>query len=151
MALENVTLCASCRKPVHSPFQKCGDSRLMSLLTHSEATIKLTLRLEAAPVFIVSGGLTFGRSCHLLAMPPGHESSFRLSSFAVRLCSDRVGLIKECICQAPTCYKQAAKLLGLAELLRVAGKCGMLNRRVRCLCDLLIPGERQNACLRVAA
>ena len=65
---------------------------------------------------------------------PGHRSLLRVSVFAVRLCSDRVGLIKECICQAPTCYKQAAKLLDLAELLRVAGKCGMLSCRVRFLC-----------------
>ena len=42
--------------------------------------------------------------------------------FVVRLCSDRIGLIKECICQSPMCYKQSTKLLGLAELLRVAGK-----------------------------
>ncbi|XP_012508523.1 PREDICTED: neuroblastoma-amplified sequence [Propithecus coquereli] len=40
----------------------------------------------------------------------------------VRLCSDRISLIKECISHSPTCYKQSAKLLGLAELLRVAGE-----------------------------
>lgn len=57
-----------------------------------------------------------------------------LSLSAVRLHSDRVSLIKECLCQSPTCYKQAAKLLGLAELLRVAGKFRMLNCRVRFLC-----------------
>ncbi|KAK2092028.1 hypothetical protein P7K49_028556 [Saguinus oedipus] len=41
---------------------------------------------------------------------------------AVRLCPDRISLIKECISQSPTCYKQSTKLLGLAELLRVAGE-----------------------------
>ncbi|XP_067400847.1 NBAS subunit of NRZ tethering complex isoform X2 [Emydura macquarii macquarii] len=39
----------------------------------------------------------------------------------VRLCSDRLSLIKDCIAQLPTNYKQSAKLLGLADLLRVAG------------------------------
>lgn len=52
---------------------------------------------------------------------PGYQSLVCLSSL-VRLCSDRIGLIKECICQSPTCYRQSAKLLGLADLLRVAGK-----------------------------
>ncbi|KAM5316025.1 NBAS subunit of NRZ tethering complex isoform 2-T2 [Glossophaga mutica] len=50
------------------------------------------------------------------------EFGVKVLPLQVRLCADRVGLIKECICQAPTCYKQAAKLLGLAELLRVAGE-----------------------------
>ncbi|XP_024408243.2 NBAS subunit of NRZ tethering complex [Desmodus rotundus] len=50
------------------------------------------------------------------------EFGVKILPLQVRLCSDRVGLIKECICQAPTCYKQAAKLLDLAELLRVAGE-----------------------------
>lgn len=40
----------------------------------------------------------------------------------VRLCSDRLGLIKDCLSQLPTNYKQSAKLLGLANLLRVAGE-----------------------------
>ncbi|XP_059585522.1 NBAS subunit of NRZ tethering complex isoform X2 [Alligator mississippiensis] len=39
----------------------------------------------------------------------------------VRLCSDRLTIIKDCIAQLPTNYKQSAKLLGLANLLRVAG------------------------------
>ncbi|KAF6105050.1 NBAS subunit of NRZ tethering complex [Phyllostomus discolor] len=50
------------------------------------------------------------------------EFGVKILPLQVRLCSDRVGLIKECVRQAPTCYKQAAKLLGLAELLRVAGE-----------------------------
>ncbi|XP_054425468.1 NBAS subunit of NRZ tethering complex [Pteronotus mesoamericanus] len=50
------------------------------------------------------------------------EFGVKILPLQVRLCSDRVGLIKECISQAPTCYRQAAKLLGLAELLRVAGE-----------------------------
>lgn len=40
----------------------------------------------------------------------------------VRLCSDRLSLIKDCLAQMSTNYKQPAKLLGLANLLRVAGK-----------------------------
>ncbi|XP_045700377.1 neuroblastoma-amplified sequence isoform X4 [Phyllostomus hastatus] len=50
------------------------------------------------------------------------EFGVKILPLQVRLCSARVGLIEECIRQAPTCYKQAAKLLGLAELLRVAGE-----------------------------
>uniref|UniRef100_A0A8C3WRB5 NBAS subunit of NRZ tethering complex n=1 Tax=Catagonus wagneri TaxID=51154 RepID=A0A8C3WRB5_9CETA len=49
------------------------------------------------------------------------EFGVKILPLQVRLCSDRIGLIKECICQSPTCYRQSAKLLGLAELLRVAG------------------------------
>ncbi|XP_019512177.1 PREDICTED: neuroblastoma-amplified sequence [Hipposideros armiger] len=49
------------------------------------------------------------------------EFGVKILPLQVRLCSDRVSLIKECIYQSPTCYKQSAKLLGLAELLRVAG------------------------------
>ncbi|XP_074847388.1 NBAS subunit of NRZ tethering complex isoform X2 [Carettochelys insculpta] len=39
----------------------------------------------------------------------------------VRLCSDRLSLIKACISQLPTNYKHSAKIMGLADLLRVAG------------------------------
>ncbi|XP_066532404.1 NBAS subunit of NRZ tethering complex [Hoplias malabaricus] len=39
----------------------------------------------------------------------------------VRLCEDRLSLIKECISQCPTAYKQSTLLLELARLLRVAG------------------------------
>ncbi|XP_060044395.1 NBAS subunit of NRZ tethering complex [Erinaceus europaeus] len=49
------------------------------------------------------------------------EFGVNILPLQVRLCSDRIGLVKECISQCPTCYRQAAKLLGLAELLRVAG------------------------------
>ncbi|XP_037655833.1 neuroblastoma-amplified sequence-like [Choloepus didactylus] len=49
------------------------------------------------------------------------EFGVKILPLQVRLCSDRIGLIKECISQSPTCYKQSAKLLGLAEFLRVAG------------------------------
>ncbi|XP_076977337.1 uncharacterized protein LOC143650444 [Tamandua tetradactyla] len=38
----------------------------------------------------------------------------------VRLYSDQIGLIKECISQSPRCYRQSTKFLDLAELLRVA-------------------------------
>ncbi|XP_045142533.1 neuroblastoma-amplified sequence, partial [Echinops telfairi] len=50
------------------------------------------------------------------------EFGVKILPLQVRLFSDRIGLIKECIAQSPTCYKQSAKLLGLAELLRVAGE-----------------------------
>nr|XP_010945645.1 neuroblastoma-amplified sequence isoform X1 [Camelus bactrianus] len=50
------------------------------------------------------------------------EFGVKILPLQVRLCSDRIGLIKECISQSPTCYRQSAKLLGLAELLRVSGE-----------------------------
>ncbi|XP_050999438.1 NBAS subunit of NRZ tethering complex [Acomys russatus] len=50
------------------------------------------------------------------------EFGVKILPLQVRLCSDRISLIKECVSQCPTCYKQSAKLLGLAELLRVAGE-----------------------------
>ncbi|KAF0870718.1 NBAS protein, partial [Crocuta crocuta] len=50
------------------------------------------------------------------------EFGVKILPLQVRLCSDRIGLIKECICQSPTCYRQSSKLLGLADLLRVAGE-----------------------------
>ncbi|KAL0620506.1 Neuroblastoma-amplified sequence [Plecturocebus cupreus] len=49
------------------------------------------------------------------------EFGVKILPLQVRLCPDRISLIKECISQSPTCYKQSTKLLGLAELLRVAG------------------------------
>lgn len=39
----------------------------------------------------------------------------------VRLCSDRLSLIEECIAHCSTAYKQSTTLLSLASLLRVAG------------------------------
>ncbi|XP_060222000.1 NBAS subunit of NRZ tethering complex isoform X3 [Meriones unguiculatus] len=50
------------------------------------------------------------------------EFGVKILPLQVRLCSDRISLIKECVSQSPACYKQSAKLLGLAELLRVAGE-----------------------------
>uniref|UniRef100_A0A8C6AAF1 NBAS subunit of NRZ tethering complex n=1 Tax=Marmota marmota marmota TaxID=9994 RepID=A0A8C6AAF1_MARMA len=50
------------------------------------------------------------------------EFGVKILPLQVRLCSDRISLIKECISQSPMCYKQSAKVLGLAELLRVAGE-----------------------------
>ncbi|XP_058144004.1 NBAS subunit of NRZ tethering complex [Dasypus novemcinctus] len=50
------------------------------------------------------------------------EFGVKILPLQVRLYADRLGLIKECISQSPTCYKQSAKLLGLAELLRIAGE-----------------------------
>uniref|UniRef100_A0A8D2IZ58 NBAS subunit of NRZ tethering complex n=1 Tax=Varanus komodoensis TaxID=61221 RepID=A0A8D2IZ58_VARKO len=49
------------------------------------------------------------------------EFSVKILPLQVRLCSDRLSLIKECLLQQPTNYKQSAKLLGLANLLKVAG------------------------------
>ncbi|XP_052559282.1 NBAS subunit of NRZ tethering complex isoform X2 [Tympanuchus pallidicinctus] len=49
------------------------------------------------------------------------EFGVKILPLQVRLCSDRLGLIKDCLSQLPTNYKQSAKLLGLANLLRVAG------------------------------
>ncbi|KAB0380519.1 hypothetical protein FD755_008303 [Muntiacus reevesi] len=55
------------------------------------------------------------------------EFGVKILPLQVRLCSDRIGLIKECIRQSPTCYKQSTKLLGLAELLRVAGSIFLIS------------------------
>ncbi|XP_051880260.1 NBAS subunit of NRZ tethering complex isoform X2 [Pristis pectinata] len=49
------------------------------------------------------------------------EFNVKILPMQVRLCSDRLKLIKECISQCPTAYKQSKKLLGLADLLRVGG------------------------------
>ncbi|KAM8953953.1 NBAS subunit of NRZ tethering complex isoform 2-T2 [Pelodytes ibericus] len=49
------------------------------------------------------------------------EFGVKILPLQVRLCSNRLSLIKKCISQSPTCYKQSAKLLALANLLRVAG------------------------------
>nr|XP_006006206.1 PREDICTED: neuroblastoma-amplified sequence isoform X2 [Latimeria chalumnae] len=49
------------------------------------------------------------------------ELGVKILPLQVRLCSDRLSLIKECITQCQTAYKQSTKLLGLANLLRVAG------------------------------
>ncbi|XP_050807603.1 NBAS subunit of NRZ tethering complex [Gopherus flavomarginatus] len=49
------------------------------------------------------------------------EFGLTILPLQVRLCSDRLSLIKDCIAQLPTNYKLSAKLLGLADLLRVAG------------------------------
>uniref|UniRef100_A0A670I1X9 NBAS subunit of NRZ tethering complex n=1 Tax=Podarcis muralis TaxID=64176 RepID=A0A670I1X9_PODMU len=49
------------------------------------------------------------------------EFGVKILPLQVRLCSDRLSLIKECLLQLPTSYKQSAKLLGLANLLKVAG------------------------------
>ncbi|XP_071999707.1 NBAS subunit of NRZ tethering complex isoform X2 [Engystomops pustulosus] len=49
------------------------------------------------------------------------EFGVKILPLQVRLCSSRLGLIKKCISQSPTSYKQSAKLLALAHLLRVAG------------------------------
>ncbi|XP_074051180.1 NBAS subunit of NRZ tethering complex isoform X1 [Macrotis lagotis] len=54
----------------------------------------------------------------------GYLEEFGVKSLPlqVRLCPDRLSLLRECLVQAPTCYKQSAKLLGLASLLQVAGE-----------------------------
>uniref|UniRef100_A0A8C0UJY2 NBAS subunit of NRZ tethering complex n=1 Tax=Cyanistes caeruleus TaxID=156563 RepID=A0A8C0UJY2_CYACU len=50
------------------------------------------------------------------------EFGVKILPLQVRLCSDRLSLIKDCLAQMSTNYKQPAKLLGLANLLRVAGE-----------------------------
>ncbi|XP_066453161.1 NBAS subunit of NRZ tethering complex [Eleutherodactylus coqui] len=49
------------------------------------------------------------------------EFGVKILPLQVRLCSDRLSLIKKSISQSPASYKQSAKLLALAHLLRVAG------------------------------
>ncbi|XP_063771451.1 NBAS subunit of NRZ tethering complex isoform X2 [Pseudophryne corroboree] len=49
------------------------------------------------------------------------EFGVKILPLQVRLCSSRLSLIKKCISQSQTSYKQSAKLLALARLLRVAG------------------------------
>uniref|UniRef100_A0A3Q3XCS4 NBAS subunit of NRZ tethering complex n=1 Tax=Mola mola TaxID=94237 RepID=A0A3Q3XCS4_MOLML len=49
------------------------------------------------------------------------EFNVRILPLQVRLRSDRLSLIKECIAECPTAYKQSTTLLNLASLLRVAG------------------------------
>ncbi|XP_039190737.1 neuroblastoma-amplified sequence isoform X2 [Crotalus tigris] len=49
------------------------------------------------------------------------EFGVKILPLQVRLCSDRLSLIKECLSRLPTNYKQSAKFLGLANLLKVAG------------------------------
>ncbi|XP_061845911.1 NBAS subunit of NRZ tethering complex isoform X3 [Colius striatus] len=49
------------------------------------------------------------------------EFGVKILPLQVRLCSDRLSLIKDCLAQMSTNYKQSAKILGLANLLRVAG------------------------------
>lgn len=44
-----------------------------------------------------------------------------VSPSPVRLRSDRLSLIEECIAECPAAYKQSNTLLNLASLLRVAG------------------------------
>ncbi|KAM4694417.1 NBAS subunit of NRZ tethering complex [Discoglossus pictus] len=48
------------------------------------------------------------------------EFGVKILPLQVRLCTNRLSLIKKCIAQCPTSYKQSAKLLALADLLRVA-------------------------------
>ncbi|XP_027896196.1 NBAS subunit of NRZ tethering complex [Xiphophorus couchianus] len=49
------------------------------------------------------------------------DFSVRILPLQVRLRSDRLSLIQECIAQCSTAYKQSATLLNLASLLRVSG------------------------------
>ncbi|XP_075057514.1 NBAS subunit of NRZ tethering complex isoform X2 [Mixophyes fleayi] len=49
------------------------------------------------------------------------EFGVKILPLQVRLCSNRLSLIKKCISQSQISYKQSAKLLALAHLLRVAG------------------------------
>ncbi|XP_077167102.1 NBAS subunit of NRZ tethering complex isoform X2 [Paroedura picta] len=49
------------------------------------------------------------------------EFGMKILPLQVRLSSDRLSLIKECLSQLPNNYRQSARLLELADLLRVAG------------------------------
>uniref|UniRef100_A0A1A7XPK9 Neuroblastoma amplified sequence n=1 Tax=Iconisemion striatum TaxID=60296 RepID=A0A1A7XPK9_9TELE len=49
------------------------------------------------------------------------DFSVRILPLQVRLRSDRLSLIEECIARCPTAYKQSTTLLSLASLLRVSG------------------------------
>nr|XP_046229839.1 neuroblastoma-amplified sequence isoform X2 [Scatophagus argus] len=49
------------------------------------------------------------------------DFSVSILPLQVRLRSDRLSLVKECIAHCPTAYKQSTTLLNLASLLRVAG------------------------------
>ncbi|KAA0708511.1 Neuroblastoma-amplified sequence [Triplophysa tibetana] len=49
------------------------------------------------------------------------EFDVKVLPLQVRLRADRLSLVKECISQCPTAYKQSTLLLSLAKLLRVAG------------------------------
>ncbi|XP_056150441.1 LOW QUALITY PROTEIN: NBAS subunit of NRZ tethering complex [Lampris incognitus] len=50
------------------------------------------------------------------------DFSVSILPLQVRLRSDHLSLVEECISQCPTAYKQSATLLNLASLLRVAGE-----------------------------
>uniref|UniRef100_A0A4W3IP51 NBAS subunit of NRZ tethering complex n=1 Tax=Callorhinchus milii TaxID=7868 RepID=A0A4W3IP51_CALMI len=50
------------------------------------------------------------------------EFNMKILPMQVRMRIDRLSLIKECINQCPSAYKQSKKLLRLADLLRVAGE-----------------------------
>lgn len=84
--------------------------------------------------------------CQLYALPKRsivfYQSLFSLSHFfslsAVRLRADRLSLVKECISQCPTAYKQSTLLLSLARLLRVAGKHEELFLNVRLMFRLRV-------------
>ncbi|XP_041419496.1 neuroblastoma-amplified sequence isoform X4 [Xenopus laevis] len=56
------------------------------------------------------------------------EFGVKILPLQVRLCSNRLSLIKKCISQCPTSYKQSAKLLTLSNLLRLAG-CDETDRK----------------------
>lgn len=124
--------------PVHLLLQMFGGRRFMLYVIYSEATIILTFLKVVSFTPYWPGGQHSSHSISLSlvreVMYPSLMPVIWSLSPTVRLHSDRLNLIKECLCQSPTCYKQSAKLLGLAELLRVAGTFLMLNGRVRFLC-----------------
>nr|XP_055042803.1 NBAS subunit of NRZ tethering complex [Misgurnus anguillicaudatus] len=81
--------------------------------------------------------MTLARSCLLLitdrppliqeeldlisALSKLEEFNVKVLPLQVRLQTDRLSLVKDCISQCPTAYKQSTLLLSLARLLRVAG------------------------------
>ncbi|KAM9703151.1 NBAS subunit of NRZ tethering complex [Menidia menidia] len=56
------------------------------------------------------------------------DFNFRILPLQVRLRSDRLTLIEECVVHCPTAYKQSTTLLNLASLLRVSGDDGATRK-----------------------
>ncbi|XP_036191191.1 neuroblastoma-amplified sequence isoform X1 [Myotis myotis] len=143
--LENIHLAGQmmhcCAGPAHPPASVAQRGKAPHRVSY-EASVDLVLA-ASREYFNSSTSLTdscmdLARCCLQLIIdkPPAIEEELdliqavgcleefgvKILPLQVRLHSDRLSLIKECLCQSPTCYKQSAKLLGLAELLRVAGE-----------------------------
>uniref|UniRef100_A0ACB8GE38 Uncharacterized protein n=1 Tax=Sphaerodactylus townsendi TaxID=933632 RepID=A0ACB8GE38_9SAUR len=130
--------CSSCRKAVGpdyevqpSPFRLAeADFLGPSLGVIAPTPVVRTAPGPTAWAWACPGSLFVGLRDPAVAFWPGSSSvpwggATRLSlapwGSEVRLCSDQLSLIKECLLQLPSNYKQSSKLLELADLLRVAG------------------------------